>query len=88
MGIPVEYASVSDKLCRRQLFGLVAVPYGLPLLAQQNSSAFRPFRVAVPQKTIDHILRRVRETRFPERLDTNDWSYGANWDYMKELVAY
>src|SRR5271169_5467295 len=57
-------------------------------MAQQNGSAVRPFRVAVPQKTIDHILRRVRETRFPERLDTNDWSYGANWDYMKELAAY
>jgi pimeloyl-ACP methyl ester carboxylesterase len=69
---------------RRQLLGLLAAP----LLAQQGSSAVRPFRVAIPRKTIDRILRRVRETRFPDRLDTNDWSYGANWDYMKELAAY
>ncbi|MGD1098182.1 MAG: epoxide hydrolase [Bryobacteraceae bacterium] len=73
---------------RRQLLGLVAVPYSLPLLAQQNGAVVRPFRVAIPQKTIDHILRRVRETRFPERIDSDDWSYGANWDYMKELAAY
>jgi pimeloyl-ACP methyl ester carboxylesterase len=63
-----------------------------PGLAQQGdppgSSAVRPFRVAIPRRTIDRILRRVRETRFPDRLDTNDWSYGANWEYMKELAAY
>src|SRR5579863_3918329 len=74
---------------RRQLLGLMAAPLlAQPLLAQQGSSAVRPFRVAIPRQTIDRILRRVRETRFPDRLDTNDWSYGANWDYMKELAAY
>jgi len=67
---------------------VIAGSCGFPLLAQEKSSAVRPFRVAIPQKTIHRILRRVRETRFPERLDTNDWSYGANWDYMKELAAY
>jgi hypothetical protein len=43
--------------------------------------------VDIPQKTIDRILLRVRETRFPERLDTTDGSYGANWDYMKQPAA-
>ena len=70
---------------RRQLLGVMAEA---PLLAQQGSSAIHPFRVAIPHKTIDRILRRVRQTRFPDRLDSNDWSYGANWDYMKELTAY
>ena len=84
----MEFGSALNKINRRQLVSLAGVPCGLPLLAQKGSSAVRPFRVAAPQKTIDRILRRVRETRFPERLDTNDWSYGANWDYMKELAAY
>jgi len=33
-------------------------------------------------------MRRVRETRFPDRLDAPDWRYGANWAYMKELADY
>ncbi len=54
----------------------------------ESKPAVRPFRIDIPQQTIDHILQRVRETRFPERLDATDWSYGANWDYMKELATY
>jgi len=76
------------KMDRRKLLCLIAVPYSVPLLGQAKSSLARPFRIEVPQRTLDRIGRRVRETRFPERLDTSDWSYGANWDYMKELVAY
>jgi pimeloyl-ACP methyl ester carboxylesterase len=48
----------------------------------------RPFRVNIPQATIDRILSHVRETRWPDRLETRDWSYGANWDYMKALAGY
>jgi pimeloyl-ACP methyl ester carboxylesterase len=48
----------------------------------------RPFRVAIPQATINRILARVREARWPDRLDADDWRYGANWDYMKELAGY
>jgi pimeloyl-ACP methyl ester carboxylesterase len=79
---------MSYKIDRRKLLCLAAVPYSVPLLAQSKSASVRQFRIAVPQKTLDRIIGRVRETRFPERLDTNDWSYGANWDYMKELVDY
>ncbi|HLG97749.1 MAG TPA: epoxide hydrolase [Bryobacteraceae bacterium] len=48
----------------------------------------RPFRVNVPQKTIDDILTRVREARWPDRLEADDWRYGANWEYMKQLADY
>jgi pimeloyl-ACP methyl ester carboxylesterase len=44
--------------------------------------------VDVPQATIDRILNRVREARFPDRLEAPDWRYGANWDYMKALAEY
>jgi epoxide hydrolase len=56
--------------------------------AQDSSAAPRPFRVDVPQATIDRILRGVREARWPQRLDANDWRYGANWNYMKSLAQY
>ena len=53
-----------------------------------TGSAPRPFRLDIPQATIDHILNRVRDTQWPDRLDAPDWRYGANWDYMKALAEY
>ena len=50
------------------------------LYAQSAGSALRPFQVNIPQAKIDHILARVRETEWPDRLDASAWRYGANWD--------
>jgi microsomal epoxide hydrolase len=65
---------------------------GLPLLAQENRTVqgdgLRPFRVDIPEPTLERILNRVRETRWPDRLEGNDWRYGTDWDYMKALVEY
>jgi hypothetical protein len=58
----------------------------LPLLRAENN--VKPFRVAIPKAKIDHILRRVRETQFPSELVADDWRYGANWQYMKDLTSY
>jgi epoxide hydrolase len=54
----------------------------------QDGLAPRPFTVDIPQATIDRIIARVRDARWPARLDAADWRYGANWDYMKALAAY
>ncbi len=67
---------------RRDLFRL---PIALPLAAQ---APVKPFRVEVPRATINRILKRVKETRLPDRIDDNAWAYGANWDYMKSLTEY
>ena len=81
-------------LSRRALLETFLAAGSLPLLAesradaQVSGAAPRPFRVNIPQATIDRILNRVRETRWPDRLETSDWRYGANWDYMKALAAY
>jgi len=84
----MESQNLLSQITRREIAALLASSLRPRLFAQQSSTSVRRFRVDVPQKAIDHILQRVRETRFPQRLDTNDWSYGANWDYMKELAAY
>jgi epoxide hydrolase len=79
---------------RRALLESLIVSCTLPVFARTAAEAQaagpdpRPFRVDIPQATIDRILNRVRDTRWPERLETSDWSYGANWDYMKELATY
>ena len=82
------------RLSRRTLLETLAAAASLPLLegtradAQAVGAAPRPFQVDIPQATIDRILSRVRDTRWPDRLDANDWRYGANWDYMKSLAEY
>src|SRR5215472_14323627 len=73
---------------RRALLKMVPAPLGLPLLAQNQPSTARPFRVNIPQAAIRRILTRVREARWPDKLDAADWRYGANLDYMKALAEY
>lgn len=69
---------------RRDLLRLIPAP----LMSQAVTSNVRPFHVAVPQATISRILTRVRQARWPDRIDSADWSYGVNWDFMKSLVDY
>jgi pimeloyl-ACP methyl ester carboxylesterase len=69
---------------RRELLCLMPAP----LFAQRAASRMSPFRVNIPQATINRILTRVREARWPDRLDAPDWRYGVNWDYMKQLASY
>ena len=79
---------------RRALLETLIASCTLPLFAetaadpQAAGPGPRPFHVSIPQAAIDRILTRVRETRWPDRLETSDWSYGANWDYMKALAEY
>ncbi len=81
-------------LSRRALLETFLAAGSLPLLSETRADAQvpgvapRPFRVDIPQATIDRILKRVRDTRWPDRLEANDWRYGANWDYMKSLAEY
>jgi epoxide hydrolase len=83
-----------DQVSRRALFETLLAAGSLSLLATSSPDAQaagatpRPFRVSIPQANVDRILQRVRDTRWPDRLDTNDWSYGTNWDYMKSLADY
>src|SRR5205807_4853973 len=74
-------------LSRRAVLAMPLLAAALPILEQPSlasevhGTAPRPFRVNIPEATIRHILNRVRDTRWPDRLDATDWRYGANWDY-------
>jgi microsomal epoxide hydrolase len=65
-----------------------AAAWPLVARAQNMGSDPRPFRIDIPQERIDHILSRVREAEWPDRLDAPDTRYGISWDYMKALVQY
>jgi microsomal epoxide hydrolase len=75
------------EMSRRVVLQLIPGAFASPLFGQSQTTP-RSFRVNIPQATIDRILRRVRETRLPDRLGAPDWRYGANWDYMQALVDY
>src|SRR5262249_54119474 len=93
-----QMSNISTKIAlspsRRTLNAMFLAALGAPLLPQPDvfaqgvASAPVPFRVNIPQATIDRILTRVREAEWPDRLDAPDLRYGVSWDYMKTLARY
>jgi len=81
-------------LSRRAVLAMPLLAAGFSVLEQPSlpseaqGTKPRPFLVNIPEATIKHLLNRVRDTRWPNRLEAMDWRYGANWDYMKALAQY
>jgi len=48
----------------------------------------RPYKVNIPQETLDDLRERLDHTRFPDEVEDADWDYGTRPQYMQELVAY
>lgn len=46
----------------------------------------KPFTVAVAQEDIDGLKRRLSETRWPQSLESDDWSRGVPRGYLKKLA--
>lgn len=48
----------------------------------------RPFRIDVPDETLDDLRTRLARTRWPEAECVPDWSQGVPLAYTRELAAY
>ena len=48
----------------------------------------QPFRIAVPDETLERIRAKVAGYTWHEMPDDGGWVYGTNLDYMRELCAY
>ena len=48
----------------------------------------RPFRVDIPQETLDDLRRRIGATRWPEKETVDDETQGVRLATMQELVRY
>ena len=48
----------------------------------------RPFTIHIEQEVLNDMLRRIRQTRWPDAIENSGWSYGADLTYMKELAGY
>ena len=47
-----------------------------------------PFKVNIDDSVLDDLRERLRKTRYPDDIDNDDWRYGTNIAYLKELVDY
>jgi pimeloyl-ACP methyl ester carboxylesterase len=47
-----------------------------------------PFTVDVPEEVLDDLRSRLARTRWPGSLPQPGWVYGADLDYMRELLDY
>ncbi|PVH99405.1 epocide hydrolase domain-containing protein [Periconia macrospinosa] len=47
-----------------------------------------PFKIDIPQSKIDALRDRLANTNWAPELDNDDWSYGVNGTYLRELMSY
>ncbi|MBW2426960.1 MAG: epoxide hydrolase [Deltaproteobacteria bacterium] len=48
----------------------------------------KPFRIEVPEETLEDLRSRLARTRWPDALDGAGWDYGTDLDYARELASY
>nr|WP_299688850.1 epoxide hydrolase family protein [Hydrocarboniphaga sp.] len=48
----------------------------------------KPFKVAVGEEQIADLRRRLSYTRWPDQLEDDDWSYGTDGVYLRQLCDY
>ena len=48
----------------------------------------QPFKVEVPETTLEDLRDRLAHTRWPDEVLDSGWDYGTNLAYIKELVDY
>lgn len=51
-------------------------------------SQVKPFRIAVPDASLDDLRARLSNTRWPEPELVDDWSQGTPLAYVREVCAY
>ncbi len=63
----------------------------LGVVAQEtsdDSTAVRPFEIAVSDDVLDDLRARLERTRLPDQLDGVGWDYGTELGYLNELITY
>src|SRR5215831_5093910 len=46
------------------------------------------FTISVPDKAIDDLHRRLRQTRWPDTVTDSGWTYGLDLNWMKSMADY
>ncbi len=56
--------------------------------ATSNATEIRPFRIDIPQASLDDLRARLESTRWPDQLPGVGWDYGIPLDYVQQLADY
>ena len=46
------------------------------------------FKVHIPDQVLEDLRERLKRTRWPYDFANQDWRYGTNLDYLRDLVDY
>jgi pimeloyl-ACP methyl ester carboxylesterase len=46
------------------------------------------FTISIPEEKLEDMYERLRRTRFPHDYANDDWRYGYNGDYHRQMVEY
>ena len=58
------------------------------MVNKEEMMAVTPFKVEVPDATLQDLKNRLDHTRWPDEIPGSGWDYGTNLSYIKELVEY
>jgi pimeloyl-ACP methyl ester carboxylesterase len=79
-------------MTRRRFFAAACVGFALCFVSSPSAMAqdqsLRPFKVRVPQPTLDDLRRRLNATRWPDKETVDDRSQGMQLAEMQELLRY
>ena len=48
----------------------------------------KPFKIDISDAQLDDLMSRLKRTRFPDDFGNDDWRYGYNTAYHRELIDY
>lgn len=57
-------------------------------MAAQDEGRIEPFIISIPDEDLKDMNERLRRTRYPGDFANDDWRYGYNTAYHKQLVEY
>jgi pimeloyl-ACP methyl ester carboxylesterase len=87
--------SLERLTCRAIRIGVIAVAVTTPLTlsstpiaAENNDTAIRPFRVAIPEKELVELRRRIAAARWPTKELVKDRSQGVQLATLRALARY
>jgi microsomal epoxide hydrolase len=58
------------------------------LASQSHSATPTPFTLAVEDRVLDDLFRRLEATRWPDAIPDSGWAFGTELQYLKSLVDY
>ncbi|MBX3064556.1 MAG: epoxide hydrolase [Anaerolineae bacterium] len=59
-----------------------------PTAANDTQESVKPFKIDVPQATLDDLQERLKRTRWTDGTENTGWEYGTDLGFMKELADY